>query len=225
MRLVIFDLDGIIVSTDQYHYEAWKSISDIYRLKFNYKMNHLLRGVSRAESLQIILKANNRKVDEKIFNLMLHKKNEIYKNKLCNLTPSSILKGAMFLLNDLKKHNIPIAVGSSSKNASFILKQIGLDTFFDVVIDGNDIHNSKPDPEVFVKCAKSLNLEAEECIVVEDAKAGILAALNGGMIAVGVGNADLSGAHLIVQDLTRLSYYTLLQTYHLQRRQLTTVNR
>lgn len=217
MRLVIFDLDGIIVSTDQYHYEAWKVLADMYGLDFDYELNHKLRGVSRAESLEIILRANNVKYDPQIFSEMLHTKNEIYKQKLFQLHPSLILKGTMDLLNDLKKHGIPVAVGSSSKNASFILKQIGLDTFFDVVIDGKAIQHSKPDPEVFLRCASALDLDPRQCVVLEDANAGIQAAINGGMIAIGVGNADLKEAHLLVRDLTTLSYYLLLQTYHMHR--------
>lgn len=220
MQLVIFDLDGIIVSTDQYHYEAWKALSDAYGLKFDYNMNQKLRGISRAESLQIILQANNKEPNAKTFEKMLYEKNEIYKNKLFNLPPSSILIGAIDLINDLKKHNVYVAVGSSSKNTSFILKRIGLEDTFDVVVDGNQISNSKPDPEVFQKCAVALGIDSKECIVLEDAKAGIQAALNSGMIAIGVGKSDLRGAHLIIPDLTKLSYYSLLQTYNLNCRSL-----
>lgn len=211
MELVIFDLDGVIVSTDQYHYEAWKALSDKHNLLFNYEMNHMLRGVSRGECLKIILDLNSRIVDSIEFAQMLEEKNNLYKEKLNQLTEKDILPGVPALLKDLKEHNIPVAIGSSSKNTPAILKGIGLSENFDVIVDGNSIINSKPDPEVFLKCAVKMNISPEKCVVIEDAKAGIDAALAADMYAIGVGEENLPGAHKMIKNLKNLSYKSILE--------------
>ncbi len=210
MKLVIFDLDGVIVSTDEYHYEAWNTLADEYNLLFSTKINHLLRGVSRAESLKIILDMNGRVVNSVEFSEMLEKKNRIYKDKLQNLTPLDILPGVLELLLELKRSGILIAIGSSSKNAPLILKRIGLQNSFDAIVDGNSISKSKPDPEVFLKCAKKLHIEPAFCLVYEDAAAGIEAAIAADMTAVGVGSENLQDAHRMAYDLTNESLQTIL---------------
>jgi len=206
MQLVIFDLDGVIVSTDLYHFKAWKSIADENNLLFSYKINHMLRGVSRAESLKIILDINGVNVQPEQFERMMEKKNKIYIEKLEELTEKDILTGALDLINGLKKNKIKIAVGSSSKNTSLILNKIGLKNDFDAVIDGNKIENSKPNPEVFLKCAKALDVSPSDCVVIEDAKAGIDAARRAGMIAISVGSEGKETAHLTVENLRELNY-------------------
>lgn len=186
---VIFDLDGVIVSTDECHYRAWKRMADEEGIPFDRKINHRLLGVSRMDSLEIILEHAPKKYTEEEKLEMATRKNRYYVELIGALSPDDILPGAMNVLQWLKKHNIRIAVGSSSRNTPVILRQIGLDSFFDAVADGNQITHSKPNPEVFLLAAKLLNLPAENCMVVEDADAGVQAALAAGMQVLAVGSA------------------------------------
>lgn len=186
---IIFDLDGVIVSTDTYHYKAWKSLATQLSIAFDRHDNERLRGVSRMESLKIILEKSTVEYSTKELESMLETKNTLYQSKLSKLSQEDILPGIKEVLNFLKEANIPIAIGSSSKNAPIILKQIGVDHMFEAMIDGNQISKSKPDPEVFLKAAVALGLEPQECLVVEDADAGIKAALAGNMPVVAVGAA------------------------------------
>jgi beta-phosphoglucomutase len=189
-KAVIFDLDGVIVSTDKYHYKAWKAMADKEGIYFDETINNRLRGVSRMASLEIILeRATKHYTDEEKVELATMK-NNIYRSSLSQLTPDDILPGVMDTLNELKKMDIRLGVGSSSKNTPVILKQIGLAEYFDAVADGNQITKSKPDPEVFLLAAKLLGIAPEDCVVVEDAYAGIDAAKAGGMKAAGVGDAS-----------------------------------
>ncbi|RKX90008.1 MAG: beta-phosphoglucomutase [Spirochaetes bacterium] len=213
LALIIFDLDGVIVSTDRFHYEAWKKLSDDNGLEFNEEVNQLLRGVSRSESLKIILEKNNRIIEAPEFNAMLEKKNRIYRDKLQDLTEADILPGVITLLEDINKNNLLTAVGSSSKNTPLILKRIGLDKSFDTVVDGNSIRKSKPDPEVFIKCAQQLKTNPGDCVVYEDAAAGIEAALAAGMVAIGVGENELPGAHRMAKTLKSESCSKIITTY------------
>lgn len=190
IKAVIFDLDGVIVSTDDYHYRAWKTMSDAEGIYFDREINERLRGVSRMESLEIILeKADKAYTDEEKIE-MAEKKNSLYRELLEELSPNDILPGVMKVLEDLKGNNIKIAIGSSSKNTPMILKKIGLNDYFDAVADGNEIKNSKPDPEVFLLAAKKLEINPEECLVVEDADAGVEAAIAGNMKVLAVGYAS-----------------------------------
>lgn len=189
---VIFDLDGVIVSTDHYHFQAWKKMADIENIVFDEKINDRLRGVSRMDSLNIILENSKKDYTENEKIQLTEFKNELYKNSLDNLSTNDILPGIIELLHELKKHNILIAIGSSSKNAKKILHKINLDDEFDAVSDGTNITKSKPDPEVFLIAAERLGLKPEECAVVEDAHSGILAAKAGGMIAFATGDAKSS---------------------------------
>jgi beta-phosphoglucomutase len=186
---VIFDLDGVIVSTDEYHYQAWKALADRLGVCFDRVINGRLRGVSRMESLDIVLEKSDKAYgdDEKL--ALAAEKNDIYKKSLESLTPGDILPGVSRLLGELRALGLKIAIGSSSKNAGMILDKIGLAGRFDAVADGNGITRSKPDPEVFQLAAKLLGLPADKCIVVEDAEAGIDAAVAAGCKAVAVGSA------------------------------------
>jgi len=213
MKLVIFDLDGVIVSTDKYHYQAWKSLADEYNFIFSEEINHMLRGVSRAESLKIILDVNGRAIEPEEFAAMLEKKNSIYKRSLADLKEEDILPGVLDLLTDLNKHNIMVAIGSSSKNTPLILKQIGLSESFDIIVDGNCITKSKPDPEVFLKGAEGLGIAPSDCVVYEDAEAGIEAALAAGMYAIGVGEHHLKHADYMTDSMTGESYETILKRF------------
>ncbi|MEH7418057.1 beta-phosphoglucomutase [Neobacillus drentensis] len=209
---VIFDLDGVIVSTDEYHYQAWKQISDQENIYFDREINEKLRGVSRMESLDIILSHSDKAYSEKEKLLLAQRKNEIYCELLNKLSPNDILPGVINLLIGLKGRDIKIAIGSSSRNTPFILDQIGLAANFDAIADGNSIKKSKPDPEVFLLAAKMLGLEPEECAVIEDAQAGIDAAKAAGMKAVGIGSAaNCLNADMKFQDLTNLDINQLLE--------------
>jgi beta-phosphoglucomutase len=209
---VIFDLDGVIVSTDEYHYQAWKSISDQEKIYFDREINERLRGVSRMESLDIILSHSNKSYSENERQLLAQRKNDIYCELLNKLSPNDILPGVINLLLSLKVRDIKIAIGSSSKNTPFILKQIGLTSNFDAIADGNSIKNSKPDPEVFLLAAEILGVPPEECAVIEDAQAGIDAAKAAGMKAVGIGSAaNCLNADMKLSDLTNLNIDQLLE--------------
>ena len=186
---VIFDLDGVIVSTDECHYMAWKKLADEEGIYFDKKINNRLRGVSRMESLDIVLEKSERKYSIKEKEELATRKNNYYKEYITKLTPNDILPGVTDTLNELKKHDIKIAIGSSSKNTPLILERIGLTEVFDAISDGNNIKKSKPDPEVFVKAAQMLGVECEKCLVVEDADAGIEAGRAAGMKTLAVNGA------------------------------------
>jgi len=186
---VIFDLDGVIVSTDRYHFSAWKALATREEIDFTEEDNHRLRGVSRSESLEIILEKASRTYTSSEKHEMLEYKNIRYVASLSQLSPRDILPGVIDLIQFLKEKDVQIAIGSSSKNTKTILKQIGMIDLFDAIIDGNDIHFSKPHPEVFLKAALQLGLDPVECIVIEDALAGINAAKSAQMFAVAVSDA------------------------------------
>lgn len=187
---LIFDLDGVIVFTDHYHYLAWKEMADEINTYFGEEINNRLRGVSRMASLDIILERYTGKpfTDEEKLKLAT-KKNEIYKELLKKMHPTDVKKEVRDTLEELRNRGYKISLGSSSKNAKFILKQVDLTDAFDAISDGTNIVHSKPDPEVFLKGAEFLGLNPNECAVVEDAYAGIDAAKAGNMTAVAIGDA------------------------------------
>ena len=204
IKAVIFDLDGVIVSTDDCHFRAWKRMADEEGIYFDREINNRLRGVSRMASLDIVLERSKREYSESEKQELAERKNEYYKELICELTTDDILPGVMDKLENLKENGIKIAIGSSSKNTPIILKQIGLDGYFDAVSDGNNITHSKPDPEVFLKAAEMLNIPPEDCMIVEDADAGIEAGKRAGMktLAVqGAKGADFSAESLEKCDL------------------------
>lgn len=208
---VIFDLDGVIVSTDDCHYEAWKQMADEEGIYFDRQINERLRGVSRMASLEIILERASRNYTDQEKQEMAQRKNNYYVQLIGRLTADDILPGAMETLNLLKSRGIRVAIGSSSKNTPIILRQIGLDSFFDAVADGNAITHSKPHPEVFLLGAKLLGLAPESCIVVEDADAGVEAALAGNMRVLGVGSASHNPeATFAAQDLAHADWDSIL---------------
>ena len=192
-QAVIFDLDGVICSTDTYHYQAWKAIADELKIPFNETINHRLRGVSRMESFEIILEKYDKKMSREEKVSWTEKKNEIYKELLKNMSPADLSEEVKSTLDALREKGLLLAIGSSSKNAGFILGQLGLGEYFDAVSDGNNITKSKPDPEVFVKAAQFIGKEPGVCLVVEDAKAGVEAAKAGGMDCAAIGDAVKCG--------------------------------
>lgn len=188
-KAIIFDLDGVICHTDNYHYKAWKKLADEKNLYFDETMNHRLRGVSRMESLNIILEQcpNRYSDDEKIE--LAERKNNIYVDSLKSMTTDDFSPEVKETLEQLRNKGYVLAIGSSSKNAKTIMKRIGCAAYFQVVSDGNNIKNSKPDPEVFLIAAERLGFSPDKCLVVEDARAGIDAAVAGGFQSAGIGEA------------------------------------
>lgn len=190
---LIFDLDGVLVFTDKFHYQAWKTMADELGVYFDETINHRLRGVSRMDSLEIILEryeGPDLSLREK--EKLAEKKNEIYRTLLELMTPDDVTKEVRDTLTKLREKGYKLAIGSSSKNAKFILEKVELKDAFDAISDGNNITKSKPDPEVFLKAAEYLGLPPKACMVVEDAEAGIEAAKKGGMYAAGIGEAAKS---------------------------------
>lgn len=190
MKAFIFDLDGVIVFTDKFHYKAWKKMADDMGIYFDETINNRLRGVSRMSSLEIILEryegeqlSQERKME------LAEKKNDLYRQYLSTMTPDDVSGEVKKTLSELRSKGYKLAIGSSSKNAGYILERVGITDMFDAVSDGTNITNSKPDPEVFVKAAEFLGEKPSDCYVVEDAYAGIDAAKAGGMYAVGIGDA------------------------------------
>jgi beta-phosphoglucomutase len=211
IKAVIFDLDGVIVSTDEFHYLAWKQLADAEGIPFERHDNERLRGVSRMESLDIVLEKASRSHSEVEKEEMATRKNAIYRDLLKGLSPADILPGVNDVLRELKERGIRIAIGSSSKNAGPILVAIGLQDAFDVVVDGTHIVRSKPDPEVFLLAGERLGILPEHCLVVEDADAGVDAGIAARMDVLAVGSAaPHPGATIRAVDLTHVSVDRML---------------
>lgn len=191
MRAFIFDLDGVIVFTDRFHYQAWKQMADEMGVYFDEQINNRLRGVSRAESLEIILERYEGVPlsDEKKLELM-EQKNNCYRKLLGEMTPDDVSSEVRDTLQKLRETGYKLAIGSSSKNAKYILEKVELSEMFDAISDGTNISRSKPNPEVFLKAAEYLQEDPAECYVVEDAYAGIDAANAAGCVSVGIGEAS-----------------------------------
>lgn len=189
-KAIIFDLDGVIVSTDECHYEAWKALADEEGIYFDREINQRLRGVSRMESLEIILERAEKEYTEDEKLEMATRKNGYYVEKIKSLDKNATLDGAVEFVNKAKAAGLMVAIGSSSKNTMAILRQTECEGLFDAIADGNDITNSKPDPEVFLVAAQKLGIAPEDCMVVEDAEAGVDAAIAAGMDVLAVGYAS-----------------------------------
>lgn len=202
----IFDLDGVIVDTAKYHFMAWRRLAKELGFEFTLEHNEALKGVSRMASLEILLKTGGITVSEKEKERLAARKNGWYVEFISGMTPSEILPGSLRLLKALRKEGILTGIGSASRNAGTILDGIKIRDMFDVIVDGNKIHKAKPDPEVFLRGAQEMNLLPSECIVFEDAQAGIEAAIAGGMKCVGVGSPELLGkASLVIPDLKKIT--------------------
>lgn len=195
----LFDLDGVVVDTAKYHYIAWKALAEELGFEFTLKDNERLKGVSRMKSLEILLEIGGLQFSEEEKQSMAERKNALYVSYIREMTPNEILPGAREFLQELKAGGIRTALGSASKNAPMILERIQLSEMFDAVVDGNSISKAKPDPEVFLKGAEKLGVRPENCVVFEDAIAGIEAARNGGMHCVGIGDQETLGlADLVI---------------------------
>ena len=205
---IIFDLDGVLVFTDKYHYKAWKAVADELGVYFDETINNRLRGVSRMASLDIILERyEGRPLSAGEKAVIAEKKNGLYRQLLAEMTPADVSEEVRDTLKELRGRGCRIALGSSSKNARFILERTDLTDAFDAISDGNNITHSKPDPEVFVKAAEYLHLAPADCLVVEDAQAGIEAAIAGGMHSAAIGDA----VHCGLAEYTLGSIVELLQ--------------
>jgi beta-phosphoglucomutase len=204
-KAFIFDLDGVIVDTAKYHFLAWEKIAKSLNINFTHEDNELLKGVSRVRSLDIILGLGNVQVSQADKDKMLIQKNEDYLSYLVDMDESEILPGVLKILKLLKDKKQGIALGSASKNARPILEKTGIMSYFDVIVDGNDVTNAKPDPEVFLKAAQLLQIDPKDSIVFEDSVAGIQAANIGQMVSVGIGEEKvLHEAHYIFKDFTEI---------------------
>lgn len=192
-KAVIFDLDGVICHTDRYHYKAWNELAEDIGVPFNEDINNRLRGISRQDSLNIILQGTNIIYNNEEKEKLAEKKNMRYRKLLEEMNSNDLDPEVLDVLESLKKEGLKIAIGSSSRNAKLILKGLGIDTIFDGISDGNNIKKSKPDPEVFIKAAKIIGIDPKDCLVVEDAKSGVLAAIAGGMDCAAIGDAVKSG--------------------------------
>ena len=205
-KAFIFDLDGVIVDTAKFHYLAWKELANALGFDFNEEQNELLKGVSRVASLEILLKIGNVQLSDDRKETLLKEKNKQYLGFIAKMGEDEILPGIKDLLLYLKDKNIPFSLGSASKNARLILKILKLHNLFDAIVDGNDVSIAKPDPEVFLIAANRLNKEPHDCIVIEDAQAGIQAANNAEMISVGIGNKKvLKEADFVLNNTSELT--------------------
>ncbi|MFH0760069.1 MAG: beta-phosphoglucomutase [Bacteroidota bacterium] len=210
IRGCIFDLDGVVVDTARYHYLAWNRLARDLGFEFTVVNNERLKGVSRMSSLDILLEIGGISFPDEEKQRLASLKNEWYVNYISKMTPAEILPGVMLFLRILKDNKIRIALGTASKNAAMILKQIGLEKTFDCIIDGNLVTQAKPDPEVFLKAAAGLGLSPALCVVFEDAIAGIEAAHRGGMRCIGVGKPDvLAKADKVIPGFVGLDFSLL----------------
>ena len=202
----IFDLDGVIVDTAKYHYLAWKKLANHLGFEFTKEQNELFKGVSRKRCLEILLEIGQREATQEEFDTWMIEKNVDYLKYIENMDASEILPDVPKVLEFLKGQNIPIALGSASKNAQPILEKVGLLHYFDAIVDGNNVTKAKPDPEVFLLAAKQLGVNANDCVVFEDAVAGVEAANAAKMISIGIGDKSiLSEAQFNYNDFTEIS--------------------
>jgi len=191
IKVCIFDLDGVVVDTAKYHFIAWKRLANELGFEFTVEENERLKGVSRVDSLNILLEIGKKTYDEETKLKLAAKKNDWYVEYITKMDESEILPGVKDFMKLLKKNNIKIALGSVSKNAMTILNNINLTDYFDSIIDGTKVSHAKPDPEVFLNAAKELKVLPEECVVFEDAVSGIQAAINANMPSIGIGSPEI----------------------------------
>ena len=210
IKALLFDLDGVIVSTEKNHFIAWRETAKKLGISFSEEDNEALKGVNRVDSLKQILKLGNKTVSSEAFESLLVFKNNIYLDSISTLSEANLLPGVDALLRKAQSMGVKIGLGSSSKNAPMILERLGIKSFFDVIIDGNGVTRPKPHPEVFLNGAKALGFHPSECLVFEDALSGVTAAKEGGFLSIGVGNPLLQHvADVYLNNLTefRLEAY------------------
>ena len=207
IKAVIFDLDGVLVDTAKYHYLAWKRLAGELNIEFSVTDNERLKGVSRMQSLDIILEIGNITLEYETKIELAQKKNIWYVEYISKLTPKDILPGVISFLESTRAESIKVALGSASKNSMLILDKLNLTNYFDAIIDGTKVSKAKPDPEVFLKGAEALKVLPNECIVFEDAEAGVEAAINAGMYCIGIGSKNiLKKANLVLSGFTDMTF-------------------
>jgi beta-phosphoglucomutase len=210
IKACIFDLDGVLVDTAHYHFLSWKRLAKEFDYELTEEINEQLKGVSRMKSLEIVMKHANVSLTEQKKHALADRKNGWFTDYVHKMNPEELYPGVKELFSKLKKDKIRIALASSSKNAQTILSILGIQHDFEAVVDGNMIVHSKPDPEIFLLAAKKLGLNPADCIVFEDAEAGVEAALAAGMKCVGVGNpAQLKKANVVVKSIENFNYTDL----------------
>jgi len=210
IRGCIFDLDGVIVDTAKYHFLSWKRLADQLEIPFTEKDNERLKGVSRMDSLEIILEIGGMELDDEKKREYANLKNQWYIDFISRMQPDEILPGSIEFIKELKDAGIKTALGSASKNTPVIIEKLGIKGLFDAVADGNTVKKAKPDPEVFLAAARMINVEPGQCIVFEDAAAGVKAALSAGMTCVGVGSEKVLGeAHYVISGLNEMNLEVL----------------
>jgi beta-phosphoglucomutase len=213
IKAVLFDLDGVLVSTDQYHYQSWKKLSDEEGFDFfDQEFNHKFRGVARMECVEIITKASGKNYSPEQKQELADRKNRYFVESLLSVTQEVLLPGALSALHELRSRGIKTAVASNSRNAVTIIKQVKIEHLLDAIVDGHQIQNSKPDPEVFLLAAKNVGVSPNYCLVVEDAVAGIESAKRAGMKILGIGMKErLPNANIVVPNLSAISVDELLK--------------
>lgn len=213
IKAVLFDLDGVLVSTDEYHYRSWKKLSAEEGFDFfNHEFNHKFRGVARMECVEIITKASGKHYTPEQKQELADRKNRYFTESLSTVSTEVLLPGAIFTLQELRKRGIKVAVASNSRNAVTIIKQVKIEHLLDTIVDGHQIENSKPDPEVFLLAAKKVGVPPSQCLVVEDAIAGIESAKRAGMKALGIGTKErLPNADFVFPNLAAISVDKLLK--------------
>lgn len=205
-KAFIFDLDGVIVDTAKFHFLAWKKLADDLGIPFTEHDNEQLKGVSRVRSLEIILNMGGVNMAEEEKLVHLKEKNEDYLSYISEMTQADVLPDVPKVLNFLKSRHVPVALGSASKNAKQILEKVGLLDIFDAIVDGNEVSKAKPDPEVFLIAAQKVGTKPENCVVFEDAIAGIQAANQANMLSIGIGEtAVLNEAKFVFHNFTEIS--------------------
>jgi beta-phosphoglucomutase len=212
IKAVLFDLDGVLVSTDEYHYFSWKKLSEEEGFGFfDHEFNHKFRGVARMECIEIITKASGKHYTPEQKQELADRKNRYFVESLSTVTTEVLLPGALSTLKELRKRGIKVAVASNSRNAKTIIDQSRIKELLDTIVDGFDIQNSKPDPEVFLLAAKNVGIHPAHCLVVEDAVAGIESARRAGMKALGIGTKErLPNADIVIPNLAAISVDELL---------------
>ncbi|WP_028781753.1 beta-phosphoglucomutase [Thalassobacillus devorans] len=209
---VLFDLDGVITDTAEYHYEAWKKLAEELDIPFDREFNEKLKGVGRMESLNLILEHGGKELSETDKEYYASKKNDHYKTMISDITPNDLLPGILEFMEEVKSSGIKTALASSSKNAQPVIERLGITHLLDEVVDASKIERGKPNPEIFLKAAEQLRQPASGCVGVEDAQAGVEAIKSAGMFALGVGES-LKKADWIVRDTTELNLEDLRQRF------------
>lgn len=215
-KAFIFDLDGVITDTAEYHFLAWKQLAAELGITIDREFNEQLKGISRMDSLERILALKPElEFSQEEKERLATKKNEHYKELIQDISPKDLLPGIKELLANIEKQGIPMALASASKNAPMVIKQLEVEHYFEHVVDAAKVEKGKPDPEIFLKAADALGVPYEECIGVEDAPAGVEAVNSAGMFSVGVGSAEsLSHADYVVEDTSGLVFDVIIEQYN-----------